>query len=284
MMHMTETIDMEAALTAVSAVEQHANASVPALQAVNAVQRASAPSPEANLLHTIAAAARDPQVDIEKMERLWQMHEKLSQRAAEEVFNTRMNAAQAEMSPISADATNTQTKSRYATYAKLDGVLRPIYTKHGFAISFNTGEGAPEGHVRVLAYVSCGGFTRTYHCDMPADGKGAKGGDVMTKTHATMSADSYGMRNLLKKIFNVAVGELDDDGNGASGAAAVGPIVEKVVDGLLADLKKCSTDKQAADLWASGSKTPALKYAQAYADFKDAVVAHRTALKNGGSK
>ena len=49
---------------------------------------------------------------------------------------------------------------------------------------------------------------------MPADGKGAKGGDVMTKTHATGAAVSYGMRYLLKMIFNVAVGEDDTDGNG----------------------------------------------------------------------
>jgi hypothetical protein len=265
-----ETIGMDTALTAVSAVEQHQQASVPALRATEAQ----------SLIHVIASAASDPRVDIEKMERLWLMHEKLSSRAAEEVFNAKMNLAQAEMAPISADATNNQTRSRYATYAKLDGILRPIYTRHGFSISFNTGEGAPEGHVRVLAYVSCGGFTRTYHCDMPADGKGAKGGDVMTKTHATMSADSYGMRNLLKKIFNVAVGEFDDDGNGASGADTPGSVVEKVLDGLLADLKRCQTDEQAAALWATGSKAlHALKHEAAYTEFRGAVVAHRNALK-----
>jgi hypothetical protein len=49
---------------------------------------------------------------------------------------------------------------------------------------------------------------------MPSDGKGAKGGDVMTKTHATGAASQYGMRYLLKMIFNVAIGEDDNDGNG----------------------------------------------------------------------
>ncbi len=48
---------------------------------------------------------------------------------------------------------------------------------------------------------------------MPADGKGAKGGDVMTKTHATGAAASYGARYLLKGIFNIAVGDDDRDGN-----------------------------------------------------------------------
>jgi ribosomal protein L37AE/L43A len=51
---------------------------------------------------------------------------------------------------------------------------------------------------------------------MPADGKGAKGNDVMTKTHAAGAAGSYGARYLLKGIFNVAIGENDDDGNGAT--------------------------------------------------------------------
>jgi hypothetical protein len=56
---------------------------------------------------------------------------------------------------------------------------------------------------------------------MPADGKGARGGDVMTKTHATGSAASYGMRYLLKMIFNIAVAEADDDGNAAGAGETI---------------------------------------------------------------
>jgi hypothetical protein len=56
---------------------------------------------------------------------------------------------------------------------------------------------------------------RRYHVDMPADGKGAKGGDVMTKTHATASALTYAKRYLLLQIFALAIGESDDDGNAA---------------------------------------------------------------------
>jgi hypothetical protein len=65
---------------------------------------------------------------------------------------------------------------------------------------------------------------------MPADGKGAKGGDVMTKTHATGSAIQYGMRYLLKMIFNIAVGD-DDDGN-AAGAGAGNCITDEQVQEL----------------------------------------------------
>lgn len=175
-----------------------------------------------SLLEVIAKAARDPNVDIDKMERLLQMQERVQARDAETAFNQALNAAQSEMRPIATNASNPQTKSRYATFDKLDRVLRPIYTEHGFSLSFDEGESPKPEHVRVLCYVShTGGHTRTYHRDMPADGKGAKGGDVMTKTHAAGAAGSYGARYLLKGIFNVAVGEEDDDGNGPRRIAPV---------------------------------------------------------------
>jgi hypothetical protein len=171
-----------------------------------------------SLMQAITRAASDPNVDIDKMERLMAMHERMVAKGAEQAFVDAMNAAQAEMRPIAADADNPQTKSRYASYAALDRVLRPIYIKHGFSISFDEGDANQPDYVRVLCYVSHkAGHTRTYRKDMPADGKGAKGGDVMTKTHASGAADTYGMRYLLKKIFNVAVGEDDKDGN-SSGA------------------------------------------------------------------
>lgn len=160
--------------------------------------------------------ACDPKASVEKIERLMALWERSEAKKAEAAFNGAMSEAQAKMRPVAADASNPQTHSRYASYEALDRALRPIYTENGFGLSFDTGEGAPGEYVRVLCYVTHrDGHARTYRVDMPADGKGAKGGDVMTKTHAVGSAMSYGMRYLLKMIFNVAVGEDDDDGNRA---------------------------------------------------------------------
>jgi hypothetical protein len=157
--------------------------------------------------------ARDPSVDVDKLERLMALWERNESRTAEAAFNSAMSAAQDELRPVAADAENPQTKSRYASYGALDRAVRPVYARHGFALSFDTGDSPLAEHVRVLCYVSHrGGHQRTHHVDMPADGKGAKGGDVMTKTHAAGAAMSYGQRYLLKLIFNIAVGE-DRDGN-----------------------------------------------------------------------
>ena len=169
------------------------------------------------ILSMIERAARDPSMDVDKLERLMAMHERAESKRAEAAFNDALNLAQSEIGTVGVNKTNNQTHSSYATYEKLDIKLRPIYIKHGFALSFDTADGAREGCIRVVCYVSHkAGHTRRYQADMPADGKGAKGNDVMTKTHAAGSAMSYGMRYLLKMIFNVAVGEQDDDGNAAS--------------------------------------------------------------------
>ena len=175
-------------------------------------------TPAPGALDMLNRWASDPNVSAEKIERLVALLNQQENRRAEEAFNGAIATAQSEMARVGADADNPQTRSRYASYAALDRALRPVYTSHGFGLSFDTADSPHDLHVRVLCYVShTGGFSRTYHLDMPADGKGARGNDVMTRTHATGSALSYGMRYLLKLIFNVAVGEDDDDGNAASG-------------------------------------------------------------------
>ena len=165
------------------------------------------------ILEMIGRMAIDPALDIEKLDRLIAMQERLAARDAERYFNQALNDAQSELGPVAADASNLQTKSKYASYPALDRVIRPVYSKHGFSLSFDTGDSPLAEHIRVICYMAHrDGHSRSYHVDMPADGKGAKGGDVMTKTHAAGAAMSYGQRYLLKLIFNIAVGE-DRDGN-----------------------------------------------------------------------
>lgn len=164
----------------------------------------------------IQRALSDPNFNAENFKTLVDFRDREIARHAEAAFNEAMHAAQAEMRPIEADANNPQTRSRYASYLKLDKALRPIYSKRGFSLSFNTEDSPLADHMRPVCYVShTGGHTRKYQIDIPTDGKGAKGNDVMTKTHAVGAGASYGMRYLLKMIFNVLVGEDDRDGNEA---------------------------------------------------------------------
>lgn len=168
----------------------------------------------AAVIGMIERALGNPAVDVDKLRQLMEMRERVEARRDERAFDDAMAQAQADMRRISADCSNPQTHSRYASYAALDRALRPIYTRYGFSVSFDN-DISPKGpdYVRVLAYVGCQGHRRTYKTDMPVVTKGPKGNDVMTPIHATGSANTYGKRYLLIDIFNLAIG--DDDGNAA---------------------------------------------------------------------
>lgn len=191
-----------------------------------------------SIMQVISRAASDPNTDVNKLERMMAMYERMEAKKAEAAFYAAMTAAQMEMRRVGTDAVNPQTRSKYATYGALDKALRPIYSGHGFSLSFDTDDSPKPEHIRVLCYVSHeAGHSRTYKTDMPADGKGAKGGDAMTKTHAAGAAMSYGMRYLLKMIFNVAVGEDDTDGT---------PPIEWVSPEQVAEIRRW-IDKVGAD-------------------------------------
>lgn len=227
---------------------------------------------QSQALAMIDRAARDPGVDVAKLRELFDLRKQVAAEEARDAFDAAMNEAQSEMRAIAADANNKQTSSKYASYLALDRAMRPIYTKHGFALSFNTADGAPENHVRVVCDVTRAGHSKRYQADMPADGKGAKGGDVMTKTHAVGAAMTYGQRYLLKMIFNIAVGE-DVDGNGPSG-----PVNEKQLQELIDLCDEVGADKRR---FCEYMKVPALAEIQSR-DFQRA----KTALeaKRGGKK
>lgn len=150
---------------------------------------------------------------IDTVERLAKLATDMQDRQANIEFDEALNRCQSRMKRIGADMTNPQTHSKYASYAALDRAIRPVYTGEGFSISFGEAEGSTADYIVMLAYLSRGGHTRIYRKGMPIDTKGPKGNDVMTKTHAAGSGGSYAKRYLLKDIFNLAVGEDDDDGN-----------------------------------------------------------------------
>ena len=157
------------------------------------------------------ALAHDAGIDV--IERLAALQEKVLMRDAKTDFNNALSRIQATVGRIAPDLLNPQTSSKYASYAAIDRIIRPLYTAEGMSLSFSHGDSPKPDHIRVICVAGLGAYTRTYQIDMPADGKGAKGGDVMTKTHATAAADSYAKRYLVKDVFNLAIGEDDFDGN-----------------------------------------------------------------------
>jgi hypothetical protein len=179
-------------------------------------------APQPNFLDTIERLASNPAVDVEKIQRIMDMQEQIITREAKRAYNDAMFRAQQKMPIVGKKESNTQTHSKYAGYDEILKQCQPIYTAEGLSVTFYQGHGTTEdplkeGHNRIMADVMHkDGYTKTFHADIPVETTGAKGGVLMTLTHATGSAFSYGRSYLMRLIFNIPTGD-DDNGNGAGG-------------------------------------------------------------------
>jgi uncharacterized protein YjbJ (UPF0337 family) len=212
------------------------------------VQRVDSPagmsqaSESTMMIQMIQRAAADPTVDVSKMERLMQMHERFVDRQSSAAFNSAMVRAQAEIGPVFRDKFNAQTNSAYAALESIDGKIAPVYTSHGFSLSFGTGDSPLAGHIRIVCdCMHDAGHTKQYHVDLPIDSMGIKGSVNKTGVHAAGSTYSYARRYLTMMIFNVVMTNEDNDGNNG----AEEPIQEPMVTAaqakqLQALLDKCS--------------------------------------------
>lgn len=183
------------------------------------------------IMAVIARAATDPNVDVDKMERLLAMQERVLARNAEQAFNQAMAAAQKEMPQIIRDGKNDTTRSTYTKLDTLSEAMAPVIAKHGFSLSFGNSDSPLEGHYRVTCTVShIEGHSREYHADVPSDGTGMKGTQNKTATHAFGSTMSYGRRYLKMLIFDVAT--TDDDGRAASSGERIDDAQVVTLQGL----------------------------------------------------
>jgi hypothetical protein len=192
-------------------------------QAVTRVEpEVPAISETAAIVQMIERAAMNPAVDIDKMERLLEMQERVMSRRAEAAFNEAMTAAQAEAPQVTRDAENSHTKSLYARLETINAAIVPIITKNGFSLSFGTADSPLPNHYRVVC--TCAhrdGHSRIYHADLPADTAGSQGKANKTPIQGFGSTMSYGRRYLTLMIFNVSLKMEDDDGEAAGLSEAV---------------------------------------------------------------
>lgn len=195
------------------------------MNAVVTTEHVPEPTSSANaLIQVIERAASNPNIDVEKMERLLAMQERILDRNAEVAFNEAMRAAQEEMPKVLRNKRNDQTNSNYADLEKVNEIIVPVYVHHGFSLSFGTADTPTPGHIRITCLVShVAGHSRPYFCDMPLDIAGIKGNQNKTPTHAHGSTMSYGRRYLTLLIFNITLTNEDNDGNGLGQRTSAAP-------------------------------------------------------------
>jgi hypothetical protein len=176
--------------------------------------------PPDSLLNFVAMAVRDPSVDVTKLEALLRMQREIVADDGRVQFNRAYSAAQAEMLPVTRDAKNDQTNSKYARLETIDAAIRPIYTAHGFAMSFDS-EPLDTANVRIVCEVMHrDGHSKTFRLEGGLDMAGIKGNANKTPMHALGSSVSYLRRYLKCLIWDIALANEDNDGNRPSPRAA----------------------------------------------------------------
>lgn len=170
------------------------------------------------LIDMIERVMQMPDVNTGALQQILDMNERVFDKNAEIEFNRAMSLAQSDMQPIHKDAENDHTKSTYAKIETICEKITPIYTEHGFALSFSEEDCPKENHIRVVCEIThCDGFAKVKHMDVPIDVTGTSGNRTKTDTHGFGSTISYGRRYITINIFNLTIKDEDNDGNNQVG-------------------------------------------------------------------
>jgi len=191
-------------------------------------------SNDSNIMAVISRAAADPTCDIDKLERLMAMHERMQARDAEAEFNAAMAAMQSDIPSIAergAIVVNGQKRSDYATFEDINDVIKPIMQQHGFAITFKV-ENIAQGLGVTGILMHRAGHRESTTMLLPLDTSGSK-----NAVQAVGSSTSYGKRYVMSALLNLTTRGEDDDGHAAVPTATVTAIQARQLQSLL---DKCS--------------------------------------------
>jgi hypothetical protein len=175
-----------------------------------------APAEDArSLVQVIERAATNPQVDIDKMERLLQMHERITARQAQAAYAAALARLQPRLPIIRERGAikdrGGSVQSRYALWEDIVGVVTPILASEGFALSFRTGNDASGVTVTgVLSHAD--GHSESTSLTLPIDTSGSK-----NAVQSVGSSTAYGKRYTAAALLNLRTGEADDDGQAGPG-------------------------------------------------------------------
>lgn len=187
-----------------------------------------------SIMAVISRAAADPSCDIDKLERLMAMHERMQARDAQAEFNAAMAAMQSDIPSIAergAIVVNGQKRSDYATFEDINDVIKPIMQTHGFAITFKV-ENVAAGLSVTGILMHRAGHRESTTMLLPLDTSGSK-----NAVQAVGSSTSYGKRYVMSALLNLTTRGEDDDGHAAVPTANITAVQAAGINALLA---RCS--------------------------------------------
>jgi hypothetical protein len=171
------------------------------------------------LIQMIERVALNPSIDIDKMERLLEMQERILDRNAKSAFTSALATMQPLLPVVDRKgnivihkkdaektAANIIQSTPYALWEDINDAIRPLLAEHGFALSFRVRKEADR--VEVTAILSHReGHSEETMLSLPMDSTGSK-----NNVQAIGSSTSYGKRYTACALLNITSRGEDDDG------------------------------------------------------------------------
>lgn len=160
--------------------------------------------------------ARDPSVDVEKLERLIAMQERIMRHNAKAAYESAFARMQPSLPEIAerGQILNKDRTTVRSTYAKLEDIhvaIKPILALHGFAVRHRTEWPADKpGIIRIVGILSHEqGHSEESVFEAPMDKS-----EYRTDIQSMGSTVSYGRRYTTLDLLNLATRGVDNDGAG----------------------------------------------------------------------
>jgi hypothetical protein len=187
-----------------------------------------------SLMAVISRAAADPNTDVDKLERLLGMYERITAQGAKGAFTAALAAMQPELPVI--DEKGKTDKTTYAKWEDINEAISPVLARHGFALSFKVAR--QDNSVSVTGILSHQeGHSEDTTLDLPVDT-----GPGRNAVQAVGSSVSYGKRYTATALLNITSRlkkDQDDDGKGA------GAITKKQAGEIQELIESVNADKPA---------------------------------------
>lgn len=197
------------------------------------------------VLSMIARAASDPNTDMDKMERLMAMHERMMTQQARTEYAAALAEMQAELPSIK--ERGKADRYKFALWEDINEAIKPVLQKHGFALSFRTDTADAIKVTGVLSHR--GGHSEETSIALPADGSGNK-----NAVQAVASSVSYGKRYTAGALLNLTSYGEDNDGRGANINEKQEIELRELAESVGADLPKFLAFMQVGSLSAIAAK------------------------------
>ena len=191
----------------------------PAVPAVPAVSETAA------IIQMIERAATNSTVDLDKMERLLHLQERILDRNARVAFQADFAEMQAQLPTVEKNGRivikekggeRVIQSTRFALWEDINDAIKPILRQYGFLLSFRTSQ-ASDGKLIVTCILGHrGGHREETSLALMHDGSGSK-----NAVQAVGSSTSYGKRYTACSMLNITTRGEDDDGKKGGADACI---------------------------------------------------------------